>query len=132
MGLTARACVAWGGLTVKCVEGGAMALEFGGGGVYIGGKAIVLYLARLAGLLSNFPDDALPVEEHVFKTWDAPGGVVSLFGMHIPTFAAGGHVPTLADVALYVHIKHKGMQNVLHLYPTMHEWYAKIDARLRI
>ena len=110
-----------------------MALEFRNGGVYIGGKAIVLYLARLAGLLSTFPDDALPVEEHVFKTWDAAaGGVVSLFGMHIQVFAAGGHVPTLADVALYVHIKHKGMQNVLHLYPTMHEWYAKIDTRFRM
>ena len=124
VGLAAHACVKWGGLTVECVQSTHTVLylpwdEYRG-------KAVVFYLARLAGLLSTFPDDALPVEEYVLKVWE---GVESLYGLKIAAFAAHRHAPSLADVVLYVQITHLGKHKTLHLYPTLNEWYKKIDAR---
>ena len=125
LGLTAHACVNWGGLTVECVPGADTVLYLAWGAYT--GKAVVFYLARLAGLLSTFPDDALPVEEYVLKIWD---GAESLYGLRIEMFAAHRHAPSLADVVLYVQITQLGKQKTLHLYPTLNEWYTKIQARL--
>lgn len=91
------------------------------------GKAVVFYLAKLAGLLSTSPDDALPVEEYVLKLWD---NGESMYGLQISMFAADRHVPSLADVVLYIHITHLGKQSTLHLYPTLSAWYNKIHARV--
>jgi len=126
VGLAAVACVQWGGLPVECVTtSGKDTVLYLAWGEYKG-KAVVFYLARLGGLLSTFPDDARPVEEYVLKLWDSGE---RLYGLQVAAYAAERHAPSLADVVLYVHITHLGMQSTLDLYPTLSAWYKKIAAR---
>ena len=124
IGQLALGCVTWGGLPVKTelTESG-MRLES-----CTSPKAIVLYLARLAGLLPTHPDDALPIESMLLDIWEERS-----FNLHAWR-NMGAYVvserPTVIDLALYVIITRKGMQKALGLYPDLQAWYGRMHARL--
>jgi len=124
IGKLALMCVEWGGLSVDTtlVESD-MRLD----GCKCP-KAIVLYLARLAGLLPTHPDDALPVETMLFQVWDE---------QHLNLHAwqnMGTYVfldrPTIIDLAVYMMITTRGMKEALNLYPALKDWYTRIHARI--
>lgn len=121
IGHLASLCVTWAGLSIHTtlVESD-MRLDG-----FKCPKAIVLYLARLAGLLPIHPDDALPIESMLFQLWGA-----SSFNLH----DVGAYVmvdrPTVVDLAVYIMITTRGMQKALSLYPALKVWYEKMHARM--
>lgn len=128
IGQLALLCVQWGGLSVDTtlVESDMRLERHSFKSPYP--KAIVLYLAKLAGLLPTHPDDALPVESMLLQIWEEPS-----FNMHtwrnVCTYVVTDR-PTVVDLALYVLITKKGMLQALSLYPALEAWYTRINARI--
>ena len=124
IGQLALLCVEWGGLSVDTtlVESD-MRLDG-----FKCPKAIVLYLARLSGLLPTHPDDALPVEIMLFQVWDEQHLNLHAW-QNMATYVVLDR-PTVVDLAVYVLINRKGMMEALSLYPALKDWYTRINARL--
>lgn len=124
IGHLALVCVEWGGLSIDTtLVASDMRLDR-----FKCPKAIVLYLARLAGLLPTHPDDALPVETTLFQVWDEQHLNLHAW-QNMATYVVLDR-PTVVDLAVYVLITRKGMMEALSLYPALKDWYTRINARL--